>query len=55
MSTDVTSGPITWPADLPEPWTAVPRSTLSDFALRCFEAGGEAPALIFDDGRSLPA
>ncbi|MGW9132455.1 AMP-binding protein [Streptomyces sp. NPDC055681] len=44
---------ITWPADLPEAWTAAPPTTLSAFAARCFDAGGDAPALIFDDGATF--
>lgn len=48
-----TVGPITWPADLPKAWTAVPRTTLANFAARCFDAGGDAPAVIFDDGVSI--
>ncbi|MBE3013794.1 AMP-binding protein [Microbispora sp. NEAU-D428] len=53
MSTDVSvpaAGLITWPPDMADAWTVVPRTTLADFAARCFGAGGDAPALIFDDG-----
>ncbi|MFJ8025416.1 AMP-binding protein [Streptomyces sp. NPDC096311] len=55
MPTEATiaAGQVTWPADMPEAWTAVPRTTLSTFTARCFDAGGDAPALIFDDGATF--
>ncbi|BEL04440.1 ATP-dependent acyl-CoA ligase [Actinoplanes sichuanensis] len=38
---------------LPPAWSAVPRSTLTDFADRVFTAGGDTPALLFDDGATF--
>lgn len=43
----------TWPDGLRGPWSVVPRTTLLDFLAPRLAAGGETPAVIFDDGFEL--
>jgi len=44
---------VAWPVDMPPPWSAIPRSTILEAIEAPLVAGGERPAVIFDDGFEL--